>query len=325
MPPADSFLETLDALHEGSTYLRLLNAMPVMLWTADATGVWQHVNSRWADYSGLTGHAAGFGFEEAMHPADIPRALDAWRQSISSKDTYRIEYRLRSQGGSYRWFLIEGVCVTDRAGQGIAWVGTCTDIEAQKQAEREALDTREAGLRALGLALEARDRETRGHTDRVTAQALQLGQLMGLSPAQLHDLRLGAYLHDLGKIAVPDHILLKPGPLTPAERREMQGHAGEGERLAAALGFVPPAALELVRHHHERWDGQGYPDGLAGEYIPLLARIFAVIDVYDALTSDRPYKQAWPHERARAELQAEAGKHFDPAAVRAFLELELRA
>ncbi|GBF06481.1 putative PAS/PAC sensor protein [Deinococcus aerius] len=274
MTSAGPSLHLLRDLQASRPYLRLLKAMPVMLWTADDAGVWHHVNRRWAEYTGLTDGLGGFGFEAALHPDDVAPTVARWRQSIESGEPYAIEYRIRGRGGEYRWFLIRGVRVVDEAGQGIAWVGTCTDIEAQKRAEQEALAAREAALRALGLALEARDRETQGHTDRVTAEATRLGRALGLGPE------------------------------------------GLGE-----LGFVPPAALELVRHHHERWDGGGYPDGLAGENIPLLARLFAVVDVYDALLSERPYKRAWTREEALAELRAQAGHQLDPRVVAAFLGL----
>jgi PAS domain S-box-containing protein/putative nucleotidyltransferase with HDIG domain len=321
MSTAETHLDPLTALQSGHAYLRLLDAMPVMLWTADAGGVWHHVNGRWAEYTGLTGEARGFGFEEALHPDDVAPTLACWKRSIASGEAYATEYRLRRHDGTYCWFLIRGVRVTDEVGRGVAWVGTCTEIEGQKRAEQDALAAREAALRALGQTLEARDRETRGHTDRVTAQAARLARALELDREALDALRLGAYLHDLGKMAVPDRVLLKPGPLTPAERAEMQAHAAEGERLAGTLGFIPSAALELVRHHHERWDGAGYPDGLTGEAIPLLARVFAVIDVYDALTSERPYKAAWSRARALAELRAEAGKQLDPQVVGAFVGL----
>ncbi|MBB5232712.1 HD domain-containing phosphohydrolase [Deinococcus budaensis] len=302
-------------------YLRLLDRMPVMLWTADAAGRWQHVNGRWVDYTGLSGETRGFGFEEALHPEDEAPTVARWRRAVERGENYEVEYRVRGRGGGYRWFLTQGVRVLDEQGQGVAWVGTCTDIEGQKRAEQQALDAREAALRALGLTLEARDRETQGHTDRVTVRAARLGQALGLDAEALDTLRLGAYLHDLGKLVVPDRVLLKPGPLTPQERSEMQVHAAEGERLVRALGFVPPGALSLVRHHHERWDGAGYPDRLAGEAIPLLARLFAVIDVYDALVSERPYKRAWTREQALAELREQAGRQFDPQVVEAFLGL----
>ncbi|WP_119314882.1 HD domain-containing phosphohydrolase, partial [Calidithermus terrae] len=179
--------------------------------------------------------------------------------------------------------------------------------------------TREEALRSLGLALEYRDLETAGHTDRVTALALRLGERLGLGEAELANLRWGAYLHDLGKLAIPDAILQKPGKLTPEEWERMKAHATLGELMARQLGFLPAPTLGVIRHHHERWDGTGYPDGLKGEAIPLLARLFALADVYDALTSARPYKQPWSREAALAEIRVQAGRQFDPEIVRVFL------
>lgn len=314
-------LEPLRHLHSSQEYLRLLDAMPVMLWTADHTGRWHHINRRWADYTGITGVSAGFGFEEALHPDDIPATLARWRAAIRSAEPYEIEYRLRNREGAYRWFLIRGVQALNEVREGIAWVGTCTDIEDQKRAEQDALSARAASLRVLGLALEARDRETYGHTERVAGWAQRLGERMKLSPAQLGDLGLGAALHDLGKVAVPDSILLKAGALDAAERHEMQRHTTEGERLVRSLEFVSPGALALIRHHHERWDGQGYPDGLRGEAIPLLARLFTVIDVADALLSERPYKRAWTLAETVAELRAQAGRQLDPQLVPLVVDL----
>ncbi|WP_019586738.1 HD domain-containing phosphohydrolase [Deinococcus apachensis] len=180
---------------------------------------------------------------------------------------------------------------------------------------------REAALRGVGRVLERRDGETFGHTDRVTGLAVRLGEALGLSPAALQHLRWGAYLHDVGKVAVDDQILRKPGPLTPAEREAMQAHVVVGDDMLRDEAFVPREVRQVVRSHHERWDGAGYPDGLAGEDIPLLARIFSVVDVYDALISPRPYKPAWPAEAARAELARGAGRQFDPRVVQAFLGL----
>lgn len=302
-------------------YRRLLEAMPVMLWTADAGGVWEHVNAAWATYTGITGHTRGFGFEEALHPDDEARTLAVWQRAVEERRHYQIEYRLRSLSGAYRWFLIRGVRVEDEIGEGVAWVGTCTDIDDRKRAEQQALDTREAAVRALGLVLEARDRETKGHTDRVMALSLRLARALELGEAEREALRLGAYLHDIGKIVIPDAILLKPGPLTDEEWAVMRGHILEGERFAATLGSVPGEVLELIRFHHERWDGAGYAGGLQGEAIPLLARVFSVVDVYDALGSQRPYKEAWTPQAVTAYLRAEAGKQFDPRVVAAFLQM----
>lgn len=315
-----SFLDPMRDLR-GGAYLRLLDAMPVMLWTADAGGHWNHVNRHWAAYTGLVGETRGFGFEEALHPEDYPPTLLRWREAVRSGRDYEIEYRLRGREGGYRWFLIRGVQVRGELEEEMAWVGTCTDIEVQKRAEQDLLATREAALRALALTLEVRDRETSSHTERVTLLATQLGTALGLSPEVLGHLRLGASLHDLGKVAVPGRILHKSGPLTREERQEMQRHSAEGERLATALEFVPAAALQLVRHHHEHWNGGGYPDGLGGEAIPYLARLFAVVDVYDALLSERPYKVAWTREQALTELALQAGRQLDPHMVEVFTRL----
>ncbi len=181
--------------------------------------------------------------------------------------------------------------------------------------------TREGALKALGLALEARDFETHGHTERVVALSSALGEALGLAREECEALRQGAYLHDFGKVAIPDHILLKPGKLTPEEWTLMQSHTVQGHLLAQNVPTLPTGALDVIRFHHERWDGAGYPQRLAGEAIPRLARIFAVCDVYDALTSARPYKAAWPAEQALDEIATQAGKQFDPEVVARFLKI----
>lgn len=183
--------------------------------------------------------------------------------------------------------------------------------------------SREETFRALGVALEYRDVETKGHIDRVVALADALGRRLSLDDRQLERLRWGAYLHDVGKIGIPDAILLKPGPLTPEEWEVMRRHPVIGCEMLGRIPHLPPETLAVVRHHHERWDGRGYPDGLAGTAIPLLARIFAVVDVYDALTHARPYKPAWPAADARRYIAEQAGKQFDPEVVRAFLDLRM--
>jgi HD-GYP domain-containing protein (c-di-GMP phosphodiesterase class II) len=187
--------------------------------------------------------------------------------------------------------------------------------------QRQVQRTREEAFRALGVALEYRDYETKGHTDRVVALARRLGQRVGLGDADLEALAWGAYLHDLGKIAIADEILLKPARLTDEEFAQVKRHTVVGFDMSRDLAFLPHGTRLVVRSHHERWDGAGYPDGLAGDAIPYLARLFSLVDVYDALTSERPYKHAWSHEEAVAELAAQAGHQFDPELARAMLDL----
>lgn len=175
-------------------------------------------------------------------------------------------------------------------------------------------------LAVLGDALELRDQDTMGHTERVVALAESIGRQLGLSEEELMHLRWGAYVHDLGKIGVPDAVLRKPGPLTPEEWELMQRHPEQGYHLLERLFFLSDA-LDVVRYHHERFDGKGYPLGLKGEEIPLLARIFAVADAYDAMTNDRPYRQAMSAKMALAEVHRHSGTQFDPSVVDALVHL----
>lgn len=197
-------------------------------------------------------------------------------------------------------------------------------VKAENQAKADLSAAREESIRALGLALEYRDFETKGHTDRVTTMALALGHAASLNPQELKELQIGAYLHDVGKIAIPDNILLKPGRLDASEWETMKSHVLVGEKLAHELIFLPPSAPLVIRSHHERYDGQGYPDGLPGESIPLYARIFSLADVYDALTSARPYKEAWPPDKAISYIQENAGTQFDPELSELFLRIVFR-
>lgn len=189
------------------------------------------------------------------------------------------------------------------------------------QAVEDIRQAHHGGLLALGVALEERDLETSGHTERVVELSEVLGRRLGLSGSKLEALRQGASLHDIGKLAIPDAVLLKPGALTPDEWHVMQQHAVRGHEIAQRLSGLMPATLDVIRHHHEKWNGGGYPDGLAGETIPLAARIFALCDVYDALTHARPYKRAWSHDETMAEIQRQRDVHFDPVVVDAFVRM----
>jgi len=169
-------------------------------------------------------------------------------------------------------------------------------------------------------ALDLRDKETEGHTQRVTKITLKLAQTFGLSEAELVQVRWGALLHDIGKMGVPDGILLKPGPLTDEEWSIMKKHPALAYELLAPIRYLQHA-LDIPHCHHEKWDGSGYPQGLKGVQIPLEARIFAVVDVWDALSSDRPYRQAWAKERVLEHIHAATGTHFDPQVVDTFSQV----
>ncbi|HEV2350208.1 MAG TPA: HD domain-containing phosphohydrolase [Terriglobia bacterium] len=175
-------------------------------------------------------------------------------------------------------------------------------------------------LEALGAALDLRDNETGGHSRRVSHYCLEIAKAYGCTPEQLKQTARGSYMHDIGKIGIPDSILLKPGKLTREERATMETHARIGYELVSRIVFLAGAA-EIVLAHQERYDGTGYPQGLVGEEIPLGARIFAVADTLDAMTSDRPYRRAMSFAKARAEIKNESGHQFDPDVVRVFLAI----
>jgi HD-GYP domain-containing protein (c-di-GMP phosphodiesterase class II) len=179
----------------------------------------------------------------------------------------------------------------------------------------------DAGLDGWSRALDLRDKETEGHTQRVAQMTMRLARAVGVPKADLVHIHRGALLHDIGKMAVPDNILFKPGPLTPEEWEVMRRHPGYAYDLLSPIAYLHPA-LDIPYCHHEKWDGTGYPRGLRGEQIPLSARIFAVADVWDALRSDRPYRPAWPDDRARAYIVEQAGKHFETRIVEVFLQIE---
>ncbi|MGQ9926666.1 MAG: HD-GYP domain-containing protein [Chloroflexaceae bacterium] len=201
-------------------------------------------------------------------------------------------------------------------------------VVAQLEVQRQALERANHALRAFSeatlrgwlRALALRDHETEQHSARVTALTVRLARAIGIEGEELEHIRQGALLHDIGKIGIPDAILRKAGVLAEEEWAVMRRHPELAYDLLAPIGFSRPV-LDIAYYHHERWNGSGYPLGLAGEQIPLPARIFAVVDVWDALRSDRPYRRAWSQEQTLHYLKAHAGTLFDPEVVRAFCAL----
>ncbi len=216
----------------------------------------------------------------------------------------------------------------DEEGRGflesIAWqaaiaVDTAVMVDELRQTNLELLQAYESTLEGWARALELRDQETEGHTRRVTEMTVQLAREFGIEGDELVHIRRGALLHDVGKLGVPDSVLLKPGPLDEREWEIMRRHPVLAVEMLGPLPHLEPA-LTIPYCHHERWDGSGYPRGLEGEEIPLAARLFAVVDLWDALASDRPYRTAWNHDEIIAYLQRQAGTHLDAHAVDVFLE-----
>ncbi len=178
--------------------------------------------------------------------------------------------------------------------------------------------TFDTSIAAMASAIEARDGYTESHCRRLAAFAVAMGQRLGLPESELDAMRLGALLHDVGKIGIRDEVLLKPGRFTPEERAEMEGHAATGHRIVASIHGMQPTTLHCIRHHHERWDGSGYPDRLAGPEIPLGARVVAIVDVWDALSTRRPYKDALPQPKVIELLEKGRGTQFDPDLLELF-------
>ncbi len=233
-----------------------------------------------------------------------------------------------------RYVRLDGVIIdVEAVSTGIIYQGKpagqvlIRDITKRKKAEEsilalnsELIHAYDATIEGWSRALDLRDHETEGHSRRVTEMTLRLAVAAGVSSDALIHIKRGALLHDIGKMGVPDHILLKPGPLDDAEWAIMRCHPALAHEMLSPAAFLHPA-LDIPYCHHEKWNGTGYPQGLRGTEIPLAARLFALVDVWDALTSDRPYRKAWPRERVLDHICSLAGTHFDPAIVSVFLRL----
>ena len=210
------------------------------------------------------------------------------------------------------------------AGQTAIAIDHAALFDSMQRAHAELAQAYTSTLEGWARALELRDKETEGHAQRVTELTVALARSMGFSESELVHIRRGALLHDIGKMGVPDSILLKPGPLTAEEWVIMRQHPVYAYEMLVPITYLR-LALDIPYCHHEKWDGSGYPRGLQGEQIPLSARIFSVVDVWDALRFDRPYRKGWPEDRVREHIREQSGTHFDPQVVAAFLKLQVAA
>ncbi|MHC5538806.1 HD domain-containing phosphohydrolase [Singulisphaera rosea] len=218
------------------------------------------------------------------------------------------------EGFNLALFLLEGMLVSHFVGSSRA---TRQDLEDVRMELAGAYD---ASIEAWGKILDLRDRETEGHSRRVVQLTLRLAGALGIDEESLIHMRRGALLHDIGKIGVPDRVLLKPGPLDASEWAIMKQHPMHAMTMLGSIEFLRPS-MEIPFCHHEKWDGTGYPRGLKGEEIPLSARIFAIVDIWDALAHDRAYRRGWPPEKIYTHLESLVGTHLDPDIVPAFLSL----
>jgi PAS domain S-box-containing protein len=271
--------------------------------------------------------------QDRQQPA-LTELRDALRQGTDCSVTLQ-NYR---KDGTPFWNELVLSPVLDANGTLTHFIGVQTDITRRRQAEddlvranavleqrvrertRELEHAYDATLEGWVKALDIRDHETQGHTQRVTQMALRLAEAVGMGEEERLHVRRGALMHDIGKVGIPDRVLLKPGKLDDEEWEIMRRHAAYAYEWLFPIEYLAPA-LAIPYCHHEKWDGTGYPCGLKGEEIPLAARLFALVDVWDALSSDRPYRKAWPPEQVMEHLRSLGGTHFDPQILEVFLKI----
>ncbi|MHC1782669.1 MAG: PAS domain S-box protein [Anaerolineaceae bacterium] len=267
-------------------------------------------------------------WNDIIHPDERETMLIYLTQHVLAEgNAFDKEYRIfRISDGEERWVWGRGELVFDD-GEAVRMIGTIQDITEQKKADEVLLNTTleiqtayEATLQGWSSALEMRERETAGHSQRVVELTLKMARMMNFTDEEIIHVQRGALLHDIGKMGIPDNILLKPSSLSEDEWVIMKQHPIYAYRLLSKIPYLQPA-LDIPYYHHERFDGSGYPNGLSGEMIPLSARIFAIVDVWDALLSDRPYRPAWTEDAALKYLKDQAGKQFDPVLVIKFCTL----
>jgi putative nucleotidyltransferase with HDIG domain len=206
------------------------------------------------------------------------------------------------------------------AGQTVLAVDNATLFTSLQRSNVELALAYDSTIEGWSRALDLRDHETEGHTQRVAEMTCRLARVLGISDADLVNIRRGALLHDIGKIAISDHTLLKKSRLSQVERERLRLHPQYAYELLSPIEYLR-GALDIPFFHHEKWNGSGYPRGLKGEAIPLAARIFAIVDVWDALRSERPYRRAWRDDQVKKYLEAQSGVYFDPQILRVFLRL----
>ncbi len=262
-----------------------------------------------------------------IHPEDTAYLLKMFNSATWDHPTIAIPYRARHKSGEFIWLETTARVIHDEEKKAVEIQASSRDVTERKQAQvalqRAHLDLQEAYDKTIEgwvMALDLRDRETEGHTQRVTEMTVRLARILECTDEEVVHIRRGALLHDMGKMGIPDEILQKPGPLTEDEWTVMRRHPQYAYQMLAPISYLNQALI-IPYYHHERWDGSGYPHGLKGEEIPLFARLFAVVDVWDALSSNRPYRKAWYPKAVVDYLKQKAGRLYDPYIIERFLTL----
>jgi PAS domain S-box-containing protein len=322
------------ALTEREAQFRLLaENSSDMISRHDIQGTFLYVSP--ASYA-LTGYKPEELIGKRVLPFVHPEDTEILLKLLSSSDdpTVAIPYRARHKNGGYVWLEMTAKVIYDENNKTVEIQASSRDITERKQAQMALQSTNialqqanqdlseayENTIAGWVMALDLRDHETEGHTQRVTEMTVHLARRLGCTDEEIVHLRRGAQLHDIGKMGIPDEILLKPGPLTDEEWVIMRRHPQYAYQMLSPIAYLNQALI-IPYYHHERWNGSGYPHGLSGEDIPLFARLFAVVDVWDALSSDRPYRKRMPPKDVIEYLQQESGKLFDPNIVETFLTL----
>ncbi len=292
----------------------------IVRWKPDGTRTF--VNEAYCRYWNIT-YEQALAINFLFHIAEEDRPAVEEKIARLHAGTANVEteiHRVIKPDGSIAWQEWTDQAIRDDWGKLIEIQSVGRDITERRQAEDRLVEAYETTLEGWAKALELRDKETEGHSRRVTETTLIVARAMGFSEEELTHIRRGSILHDIGKMGIPDEILRKNGALTDEERIIVEKHPNTALALLKGIPFLEKA-LEIPCCHHEKWDGSGYPCGLKGDEIPLTARIFAVVDVWDALSTNRPYREAWPRERVMHYLMDESEKHFDPKVVEVFLQL----
>jgi PAS domain S-box-containing protein len=302
----------------------MADLLPLTVWEANLDEQITYLNRAGLEEFGYSQKEIeeGISVLEFIAPEDRERAIENLKEVMQGGEIKNSEYTLvKSDGTRLTALTFSSPIVRDNEIQGAR--GVVLDITERKEAQERLEQATLGTLQALNRTIEAKDEYTGDHIDRVQKYSIMMGREVGLSDERLEQLRYASILHDIGKIGVPDSVLGKPDELTEEEWKMMEKHPKIGEKIVGQVNELQRAA-KIVGQHQEHYDGSGYPGGLSGEEITLEARIIAVVDAWDAMGTDRPYRKAIPRQEAIKELQENAGIQFDPEIVERFLEMVKR-